>query len=215
VRSEQRRAPQFPVNLELDGKACLVVGAGPIGLRKVRQLLASGASITVVAPEVHDGFADLPVTVHRRPFVAADVDGQRLVVTATGDRQVDQAVFDAADGQGIWVNSADDPERCTFTLPAVLRRGDVLVTTSTAGTSPALSTWLRDAIADRIGPEFAEVAEHLAAERARVHADGGSTEDLDWKPLVERVVDESGAWPPARCQAAAAQRVAGASGVRP
>jgi precorrin-2 dehydrogenase / sirohydrochlorin ferrochelatase len=209
------RAPQFPVNLELAGRPCLVVGAGPIALRKVRQLLGSGAHVTVIAPEVHEGFAELPVTVHQRHFAPGDVVGQRLVITATGVHDVDQAVFDAADGHGIWVNSADDPQRCTFTLPAVLRRGDVMVTTSTAGTSPALSTWLRNAIADRLGPEFAEVAERLAAERARVHAEGRSTEDLDWAPVVERVVAESGAWPPARCRAAALQSATNAPGVRP
>jgi precorrin-2 dehydrogenase / sirohydrochlorin ferrochelatase len=203
------RAPQFPVNLELAGKPCLVVGAGPIALRKVRQLLGSGAKVTVIAPEVHEGFADLPVTLYKRQFANDDVAGQRLVITATGVRDVDQAVFDAADRHGIWVNSADDPQRCTFTLPAVLRRGDVMVTTSTAGTSPALSTWLRNAIAERLGPEFAEVAERLATERARVHADGKSTEDLDWTPVVERIVAESGAWPPARCLAAAGQAPAG------
>jgi siroheme synthase-like protein len=209
MSSTAERAPQFPINLELAGKPCLVVGAGPIALRKVRQLLASGAEVTVVAPEVHEAFADLPVTVHQRQFTVDDIAGQRLVITATGVRDVDQEVFDAADSRGIWVNSADDPQRCTFTLPAVLRRGDVMVTTSTAGTSPALSTWLRNAIADRLGPEFADVADRLAAERARVHAAGKSTEDLDWTPVVERVVAESGAWPPARCLAAADDRTSG------
>jgi siroheme synthase-like protein len=197
------RSPQFPINLELAGKPCLVVGAGAIALRKARQLAASGAAITVVAPEVHEGFADLDATVHQREFTPDDVTGQRLVITATGVRAVDQAVFDTADSQGIWVNSADDPERCTFTLPAVLRRGSVMVTTSTAGTSPALASWLRNELAERIGPEFADIAERLAGERARVHAEGGSTEDIDWRPLVDQAATESGAWPPARCQQAA------------
>ena len=74
---------------------------------------------------------------------------------------VDQQIFDECETAGIWVNSADDPERCTFTLPAVHRQGSVMVAVSTGGASPALSSWLRREIADLIGPEFADIAAEL------------------------------------------------------
>jgi siroheme synthase-like protein len=129
--------------------------------------------------------ATRPVQVRRRRYRATDLGGQRLVVTATGDPDVNQRVHDDADAAGLWVNAADDPARCTFTLPAVLRRGAVQVTVSTGGASPALSAWLRRRLEAELGPELAELAEALAERRAALHAAGRSTEELDWAPLIE------------------------------
>ena len=179
---------QFPINLNLEGRSCLVVGAGRIGLRKTEQLLAAGAQVTVVAPEVVGDFAGLPVTVHQRAFELTDLDGQRLVITATGNRELDQLIYDTCEDRGIWINSADDPERCAFTLPAVVRRGDLMVTVSTGGNSPALSSWMRQKLEALVGPEFEEVVNELAQERVLIHADGRSTEDIDWKPIIEKIV---------------------------
>ncbi|MGA0894844.1 MAG: precorrin-2 dehydrogenase/sirohydrochlorin ferrochelatase family protein [Ilumatobacteraceae bacterium] len=194
---------QFPANLNVAGRRCLVVGAGRIALRKAQQLVACGADVTVVAPEAAPGFDELGVTVIRRRWQTADLDGIRLVITATGDRDVDQQVFDEADSRGIWVNSADDPDRCTFTLPAVVRRGPVMVTVSTGGASPALASWLRGRLDELLGPEFADVAPALAELRARLHAAGRSTEDTDWQPIVSQIVAER---VPTRCPALLGQR---------
>jgi precorrin-2 dehydrogenase/sirohydrochlorin ferrochelatase len=179
---------QFPINLNLEGRSCLVVGAGRIGLRKTEQLLATGARVTVVAPEVVGDFAALPVTIHQRAFELTDLDGQRLVITATGNRELDQLIYDTCEERGIWINSADDPERCAFTLPAVVRRGDLMVTVSTGGNSPAFSSWMRQKLEALVGPEFEEVVNELAQERVLIHADGRSTEDIDWKPIIEKIV---------------------------
>lgn len=179
---------QFPINLNLEGRSCLVVGAGRIGLRKTEQLLAAGARVTVIAPEVVGDFAGLPVTLHQRAFELTDLDGQRLVITATGNRELDQLIYDTCEERGIWINSADDPERCAFTLPAVVRRGDLMVTVSTGGNSPALSSWMRQKLEALVGPEFEEVVNELAQERVLIHADGRSTEDIDWKPIIEKIV---------------------------
>ena len=76
---------------------------------------------------------------------------------------MNQAVFDDGESAGAWVNSADDPERCSVMLPAVVRRGPVMVTTSTGGVSPALASWLRERLAAELPPELAELAEALEA----------------------------------------------------
>jgi precorrin-2 dehydrogenase/sirohydrochlorin ferrochelatase len=144
--------------------------------------------VTVVAPEVVGDFAALPVTIHQRAFELTDLDGQRLVITATGNRELDQLIYDTCEERGIWINSADDPERCAFTLPAVVRRGDLMVTVSTGGNSPALSSWMRQKLEALVGPEFEEVVNELAQERVLIHADGRSTEDIDWKPIIEKIV---------------------------
>lgn len=183
---------QFPINLNLEGRSCLVVGAGRIGLRKTEQLLAAGAIVTVVAPQVVDEFAGLPVTILRRNFVISDLDGQRLVITATGSPDVDQKIYDECEARGLWINSADDPDRCAFTLPAVVRRGDLMVTVSTGGNSPALSSWMRQKLEALVGTEFEFVVQELALERQRIHSQGRSTEDIDWKPIIEAIVANHG-----------------------
>ena len=124
---------QFPINLNLTGRRVLLVGAGRIGLRKAQQLLVCGADLTVIAPDVVSEFDELGVTIVRRRYEAGDAAGFRLVITATGNIAVDQQIFDECESLGIWVNSADDPDRCTFTLPAVHRQGSVMVTVSTGG----------------------------------------------------------------------------------
>lgn len=182
---------QFPVNLNLVGRSVLVVGGGRIALRKVEQLMAAGAdNVTVLAPEIVPEFDLVPVTVVRREYATGDVLAHRLVITATGNTAVDQQIFDECEAAGIWVNSADDPERCSFTLPASFRRGPLMVTVSTGGASPALSSWLRARLEEEIGPEFADITAALALERAKVHAEGRSTEDIDWRPIIERVVSD-------------------------
>lgn len=179
---------QFPINLNLDGRPVLLVGGGRIATRKGEQLFDCGARLTVVAPQVGEILTQIADRVEVRPYESGDVAGHRLVVTATGDPIVDQQIFDDAEAAGVWVNSADDPERCTFTLPAVVRRGDVMLTASTAGSSPALSSWLRARLGEAFGPEFGAVVEDLAAERAAIHARGESTEGRDWTPSITAAV---------------------------
>lgn len=184
----------YPVNLRLEGRPVLVVGGGAVALEKLEELVAAGAVVTVVAPEVGDEVAALAAEVRRRPFRAGDTAGFRLVVVATGDRSVAAEVHAEAEAAGIWVNSADDPDRCTFTLPARLRRGDLLVTVSTGGASPAFATWLRDEIDAWIEPAHLQALELLAAERRRLRAEGRPTSHRGWREalrsgMLERLRD--------------------------
>ncbi len=183
---------QFPVNLNLHGRPVLVVGGGRIALRKVEQLLMADAEVTVLSPMFVDEFHSLPVTLVQREYASGDVDAFRLVITATGNTPVDQQIFDECEAKGIWINSADDPDRCAFTLPAALRRGDLMVTVSTGGASPALASWLRSHLELSIVPEFEEVVSRLAIERARIHADGESTENVQWQPIIAGVMADLG-----------------------
>jgi precorrin-2 dehydrogenase/sirohydrochlorin ferrochelatase len=176
------------VNLVLTGRPVLVVGGGRVALRKVEGLRACGAAVTVIAPEVHpDLVADPEVTVLARPYAAGDAarGGYRLVITATDDRAVNQRVHDDADAAGIWVNSADDPDRCTFTLPAVVRRGPLLLTASTGGHSPALSSWVRGRLEDEFGAEYETLLGLLTDARAEILAEGRSTEGLAWQKALD------------------------------
>jgi siroheme synthase-like protein len=178
-------AAQYPVNLVVEGRPCLVVGGGAVARRKVEGLLACGAEVTVIAPTVDPALAALPVRVLGRAYERGDVAGFRLAIAATGDRAVNQAVHDDADAAGVWVNAADDPARCTFTLPAVARRGDLLVTVSTGGASPAMAAWLRDKIASELGEEYDVLLRLLSEARLTIQGSGRPTEDVDWPSVLD------------------------------
>ncbi|MDQ1402586.1 MAG: precorrin-2 dehydrogenase [Actinomycetota bacterium] len=177
--------PLYPVNLIVAGRACLVVGGGPIAARKAAGLVSCGARVHVIAAAVSPAVRALDgVTWEEREYRVGDVVGYRLVITATGDPAVDGAVAADADSAGIWVNSADDPANCSFTLPAVLRRGELVVTVSTGGRSPALATWLRDQLSAQLGPEYLDLLDLLAEAREELRATGRSTEGLDWQSAL-------------------------------
>jgi siroheme synthase-like protein len=183
-------APAYPVNLVLRGRRVLVVGGGPVAAQKVQGLLDADATVHVVAPELEPELAALVeaddrLTWDARPYRAGEAAEHRLVVTATGRPEVDGAVFADAEAAEVWVNSADDPEHCSFTLPARVRRGPLLVAVSTGGESPALATWLRRRFEDELGPEYETLLDLLVEERRAVKAAGQSTETLDWQGALD------------------------------
>jgi siroheme synthase-like protein len=186
----------YPVVLRLSGRRVLVVGGGAVAARKVEGLLVTGAAVTVVAPavvaELRHAAARGEVEIVERPYRSGDLEGSWLVLTATDDDTTQQQVFDDAEAAGIWVNAADDPQRCSFFLPAVHRRDPVLVAVSTQGTSPALAAWLRDRAAAALPERLEELVATLARRRAEVQAQGRSTEDEDWPAVIEAWAEDSG-----------------------
>jgi precorrin-2 dehydrogenase / sirohydrochlorin ferrochelatase len=177
--------PLYPVNLIVAGRRCLVVGGGRVATQKVQGLLDAGAQVTVVAPEVAPDIERTGVAVERRRYRAGEVAGYRFVIAATGDPTVNQQVFDDGEAAGVWVNSADDPARCSAILPARVRQGRLIVTVSTGGHSPALASWLRARLAAELGPEYDQIIELLSESRSEVRARGESTEKLDWQAALD------------------------------
>jgi precorrin-2 dehydrogenase/sirohydrochlorin ferrochelatase len=176
---------QYPVNLILTGEPCLVVGGGPVAARKVEGLLTSGADVRVIAVAASPELQATGVPVEQRPYRTGDVAGYRLVLAATDDPGVNRQVYLDAESAGIWVNSADDPDSCTFTLPSVLRRGPIMVTVSTSGYSPAVATWLKAQFEDTLGPEYETLVELLSEARNELKAAGRSTETVDWRTVLD------------------------------
>jgi precorrin-2 dehydrogenase / sirohydrochlorin ferrochelatase len=182
----------YPVFLDLHDVPVLVVGGGRIGARKAEGLAAAGARVRLVAAEVSEHVdASILDGLRARPFDPSDLDGVRLVVTATGDEEVDAAISAQARARGIWTNAADQPVDCEFILPAIARRGRVTVAVSTDGASPALARELRNVIDEFLTDEIGALAETLAAERAAVQSSGVSTEDVDWSERVRRGIADA------------------------
>jgi siroheme synthase-like protein len=175
----------YPVNLLLRGRRVVVVGGGRIAARKLEPLLDGDADVVVVAPRVDDeirAWADQGrCSVVVRAFEPTDLDGAWLAFTATDDPAVNRAVFAAGEQRRIWVNSADDPENCSFTLMSVVRRSDLVIAIGTGGRSPALATYLRRRLGEEIGPEYSTVLDLLSEAREAMRASGRSSEDADWQ----------------------------------
>jgi precorrin-2 dehydrogenase/sirohydrochlorin ferrochelatase len=154
--------------LDVEGRRCLVVGGGAVGLEKAAGLAVCGARVTVVSPELDPGFSELDVDWHARGYETGDLEGMFLVIAATDVPAVNETVHRDAEQRAMLCNVADVPELCNFILPAVHREGPIAVAVSTGGASPALAKRLRTQIAELVGPEHAQLAEELRSMRPEV-----------------------------------------------
>lgn len=164
----------FPIFLKLEGKPCLVVGAGAVAESKIRSLLIARANVRVVAPwatpAVSGWFRAGALQWIARPFHTADLDAVFLVVAATSSTEVNDSVYREAQSRRILCNVVDDPERCDFYYPAVVRRGDLQIAISTGGNSPALAQRLRREFEEQIAPVYAGWLEELGQARKKLLA---------------------------------------------
>jgi precorrin-2 dehydrogenase/sirohydrochlorin ferrochelatase len=164
----------YPILLDLRERRCLVVGGGRVAQRKVDGLLAADAAVTVVSPAASTALARLAaaggIVWHPRPYDRADLDGMRLVIAATDQPDVNRQVADDARDRGILCNVIDQPAAGDFTLPSVVRRGDLVLTVSTSGQSPALSRHLRKVLEGRFGNEYEVFLRIMGAVRRRLLA---------------------------------------------
>lgn len=191
-------ATAYPTNLLVEGRRVVVVGGGGVAAGKAEELLRCGADVVLVAPRIGDGVRALEaappagsLTVRVEAYDPAVLEGAWLVVTATDDPAVNGAVAADAEARRLWCNSADDTRNCSFTLPSRIRQGPLLVTFSTGGHSPALTRWLRETYTEEFGPEYVTLIELLAAERARILAEGRTTMGLAWREALDSGMLES------------------------
>ena len=141
-------ADLLPLFLNLTGRTVVLVGGGPVATAKLRQLVAAGAHVRVIAPEMTDEIQDAKppsVTIQRRPFAPADLDEAWLVVAAATP-EVNRQVADVAEKRRIFVNAVDDPANATAFLGGVVRRDGVTLAISTSGDAPALTSLLREGL---------------------------------------------------------------------
>lgn len=163
-------APLFPMFLKLEGRSCLVVGAGSIGEQKIHSLIDCGARVHVVAPSaaaaVMEAASRGTVDWSQRNFELSDLDSIFLVVAATSSPEVNHAIYRAAQERGILCNVVDDPPHCDFFYPAVVRRGHFQIAISTGGLSPALAQRLRKQFEAEFLPVYGTWLEELGKKRA-------------------------------------------------
>jgi precorrin-2 dehydrogenase/sirohydrochlorin ferrochelatase len=167
-------SPLFPIFLKLTRRRCLVVGAGTIAEGKIAGLLDAGARVRVVAPQATAAIAawarNRRILWSQRVFEPADLDRAFLVIAATSSVKVHRVVFREARRRGVLCNAVDEPERCDFYYPAVVRRGDLQIAISTGGRSPALAQRLRRELEAQFGPEYKAWLDQLGRSRAALFA---------------------------------------------
>ena len=170
----------FPIFLKLDGRRCLVVGAGKVAEGKIRGLLDGHASVEVVAPEatwqIKKWAWEGVIGWKARTFQPTDLDQVSIVIAATSNPEVNAEAFRQARLRNVLCNSVDDPQNCDFYYPAVVSRGDLQIAISTNGRSPALAQRLRRELEAQFGPEYEAWVAELGKARELLNAHHLDTE---------------------------------------
>jgi len=171
-----RSGRPYPAMLDLRGRPVVVVGAGSVATRKIADLLAAGARLTVISPVVSSRVArwadDGRLRLVRRRYRAGDLRDACLVIAATSSPTEHRAIANEARRISAWVNVVDQPVLCSFIAPAVVTRGDLIIAISTSGRNPALARWIKQVVATVIGPEYSHATRLLGAVRAALRDAG-------------------------------------------
>ena len=158
----------------LQPQQAVVIGGGSVAGRKVEGLLAADFQVKVISPKLTSKLQSLAssgaITFIQRSYQYGDLDGAFLVIAATNDPAVNQAVWAEAVQCGCLINTVDDPQHSNFILPAVLQRGEMSIAISTGGGSPALARRLRERLENSIGPEYGTLTEILSELRPELIA---------------------------------------------
>lgn len=184
----------YPVNLQISNQLCMVVGGGSVAERKVMGLLAAGACVTVISPEVTPHLAELvgqkKLNHINRAYGEGDVAGFFIVICATDNRAINQLVATEASKLGILVNVADAPDLGNFTVPSKIAHGDLLITVSTGGKSPALAKMLGKELAQQYGPEYGTYLDLLAVAREKMKKNMQLSKEREafWRKTIDQEV---------------------------
>jgi len=186
----------YPIFMNLQQQDCLVVGAGPVALRKIRLMLSAGAKITVVSPEMCEEmqteFGD-KVTYYARKFEETDIHGYRLITAATNFPDVNELVSSLAQANNIPVNVVDQPELCSFITPSIIDRSPVLVAISTGGGAPVLARNLRTKLEAFIPASYGKLASamNLCRDKLKIAIPEERDRRIFWDKVVQGSIAES------------------------
>lgn len=187
----------FPVFMNITNRHCLVVGGGPVAARKADLLIKAGAQVTVVAPTLSREMALMRErgTIEHvgTEFEPAMIQRQAVVIAATDNGLVNRRVHEACSAANIPVNVADEPELCTFVLPAIVDRAPITIAISSGGNAPVLARWIRSRIETLVPSSFGVLAGLMGRFRDRVKLRFKSTHErrLFWEEVLDGPVAEA------------------------
>ena len=187
----------YPICLDLEGKPCVVVGGGRVAERKVHGLLSCSAEVSVISPELTEDLLrqhkEGIITWINRTYRQGDLAHAFLVIAATDNEETQELVYEEAASRNLLLNVADVPQRCNFILPATVRQGDLIVSISTAGKSPALARKLRMELEKTFGKEYRVLVDILGAIRPLILTSGLSQSDNE-KLFTQLLHDDMAGW---------------------
>jgi precorrin-2 dehydrogenase/sirohydrochlorin ferrochelatase len=165
----KKRYPYYPIYIDIEDRAVLIVGGGTVCARKAETMMRYGARVTIVSPEITDEIAAWEqagvLAVHRKMYAAYDLEGASIVIASTDDPCVNARVARDCRRRRIPVNVVDVTHLCEFIVPAIIEKGSIQIAISTGGKSPALARTLKEDLQHTIGPEYAEVNDVLGTLR--------------------------------------------------
>jgi precorrin-2 dehydrogenase/sirohydrochlorin ferrochelatase len=180
----------YPANLNIEHRKCLVVGGGPVAFRKARMLMDCGAEVTVVSKDFCAEFQQFnemsSISLVQRQYFSSDLDEKLLVIGATDDSELNRRISADAEKKNMLCNIADVPDICNFILPSVIRRGDLVISVSTSGKSPAFAKHLRKELETNFGDEYARFLDLMGAIRKKLLQIEHAPEAH--KPIFERLI---------------------------
>lgn len=183
------QGPCIPIMLDMTGKRCVIVGGGGVAARRTRTLLESGADVTAIAPELAPQLLDMQIKTESRRFEPTDLDGAFLVVVATDQPDVNQAVHAAARDRGVLVNRTDDAGLADLTFMTAHRDGPLTLAVHTGGASAGAAVRIRDELAMHLDDDWAALLTHALPARKQLQQQ--ITDPAKRLPLLRRLTDDA------------------------
>ncbi len=181
-------SPYYPILLNIQGRKCLVVGGGPVALRKVKALLEHGANVEIVSPtfcpELNQLATDGAIRAIQRDYKSEDLQHTFIAIAATDDAKTNERVAAEARRRGILVNLVDDPKNSDFIVPSYLKRGDVIIAVSTSGRSPALARKIRSELENDFKAEYEQLAVVADEVRSELKQQGITVSSDAWQEVL-------------------------------
>jgi precorrin-2 dehydrogenase/sirohydrochlorin ferrochelatase len=181
----------YPLYLDISKRRCVVIGGGDVAERKVIKLLECDARVVVVSTHLTPGLEAIKnkKKIHHiaDEYDSDHIEGSFIVVGATDRDDVNEQIFMDSRARGILVNIVDDPKRCDFIVPSIVRTGDLAIAISTGGKSPIMARRLREELEKIYGPEYGILLDIMGALREKMITRGESPENN--KNVFESVLD--------------------------
>ncbi len=183
----------FPFLIDMEGKSCVIAGGGKIAFRKAEIMLNFGARVTIIAPEICDSIKQLgqrgEITIYRRKIETEDILQADYMIAATDDEKINSYISQVCHSNKILVNVVDVKEECSFIFPAVIKKGDLLISVSTSGNSPAATSVLKEKIERNIPDYYAEMVTQLGSFRENIKEKVRNSQDR--KDLYYQLIEDA------------------------
>jgi siroheme synthase-like protein len=188
MKRDEQASTYYPILLNIQGRKCLVVGGGPVALRKAKALLEHGANVEVVGPilcpELNQLATDGVIRTIQRDYKSEDLQHAFIAIAATDNAKTNERVAAEARRRGALVNVVDDPKNSDFIVPSYLKRGDVIVAVSTSGRSPALARKIRSELGKNFKAEYEQLAVIADEVRSTLKQQGITVSSDVWQEVL-------------------------------